>query len=123
MKIRYGFIARALVLLGFGSAVGLTGCSTARAQRNRSAEKSSETTPVADSVTMHDYGEPVRVMYGVPPSQYHINGPLRGERPAPAPAEGFAPATERPAPAEQPAPATERPATPATLASPAEKPE
>ncbi|MDR1671365.1 MAG: hypothetical protein LBR57_02490 [Alistipes sp.] len=82
-------IVRALILLGFGGAVGLTGCGASRVQRSRNPEKTAETTtagdkpaaPDADSVRKWDPGRPVMVMYGVPPSQYNPDGPVRGTRP------------------------------------------
>jgi hypothetical protein len=82
-------IVRALILLGFGGAVGLTACGTNRAQKSRQTEKSTEkstetTAPTADSTnTWQPQGEPIRVLYGVPPSQYNLDGPVRGERPKP----------------------------------------
>jgi hypothetical protein len=66
-------IVRALVLLGFGGAVGLTaGCSATRASKNRTTE----TTPVADSVVVVD-DPPIMVMYGVAPVRFDPDKPIQ----------------------------------------------
>lgn len=59
--------ARALVALGFGGAVGLSGgCSASRAQRSRVVGE----VPAAGSVVVRDGDAPVRVMYGSPPARF-----------------------------------------------------
>ncbi len=60
-------VVRALVLLGFGGAVGLSsGCGASRAHRSRGAGD----VPPADTVNVRDGDVPVRVMYGVPPARF-----------------------------------------------------
>ena len=63
-------IVRVLIVLGFGGAVGLVGCSASRAQKNRP----SESVTAADSVVVRDGDVPVHVM---PPFRFDPNRPIR----------------------------------------------
>ncbi|MDR2894564.1 MAG: carboxypeptidase-like regulatory domain-containing protein [Alistipes sp.] len=83
-------IVRALVVLGFGSVVGLgTGCSAMRGSRSRTTDGApgdSRTAPAPDTVTVFE--APVSVMYGVAPAPFDPGKPVP-QREIPARENGY----------------------------------
>ncbi len=66
-------IVRALVVLGFGGAVGLaSGCSASRASKSRKTESTrpARDYPAGDSIVVRPIDGTIRVMYGVPPARF-----------------------------------------------------
>ncbi len=77
-------IVRALVVLGFGGAVGLaSGCSASRASKSRKTESTrpARDYPAGDSIVVRPIDGTIRVMYGVPPARFDSDKPIpqRGE--------------------------------------------